>query len=193
MSTKTNDTGTGEIWKDIAGFEGHYQVSNFGRIKSCDRILPHKIHGTWHIKERILKPHWNGAGRTNYQVVHLHVGNGRMRCVRIHRVVAETFIPNPQNLPQVNHIDGDKKNNFVQNLEWVSSEENVAHSWKTGLCNGIVNAKRKPVFNLDTGETFNSIADAERSYGGSIGTISHVLCGTRKTAHGCKWAYVKEE
>ena len=181
-----------EIWKDIPGFEGHYQVSTRGRIKSCDRILPHKTHGSWHIKERILKPHLNGPGNSKYPTVHLHAGHGQMHCIRVHRIVAETFIPNPCKLPQVNHIDGNKNNNSIGNLEWVTSLENISHAWKTGLCENIVKVKRVPVVNLDTGETFASIADAERSFGKSIGAISHVLNGKSKTAHGYRWAYAKE-
>ena len=181
-----------EIWKDIVGFEGHYQVSSYGRIKSCDRILPHKIYGTWHIKERILKPHLNGSGSAKYFTVRLHTGEGRMICIYVHRVVAEAFIPNPYNFSQVNHIDGNKKNNSVSNLEWVTPLVNTTHAWQNGLCENIVKAKQVPIVNLDTGEIFVSIADAERSFGKSSGAISHVLCGKCNTAHGYRWAYVKE-
>lgn len=182
-----------EIWKDIEGFEGKYQISSIGRVKSIDRILPHAIHGTWHIRERILKPHWNGQGQSQYMCVHLHSGKGKMSCLRIHRMVAETFIPNPDNLPQVNHIDGDKSNNAVSNLEWVTIQENVDHAWRNGLCENIVKAKQKPVVNLDTGERYASLADAERRYGNTFGGISHVINGKSKHAHGYRWAYAEEE
>ena len=183
----------GEIWKDIIGFEGNYQISNFGRVKSCDRFIPHKRHGTWHIKERLLKPHLDGPSNSQYLSVMLHRGNGKMDCKRIHRLVAETFIPNIYNLPQVNHIDGNKKNNTVSNLEWVSELENTAHAWRNGLCENIVKAKQRPVVNLDTGEHFASVADAERSFGKSFGAISHALNGKHERAHGAHWAYAKEE
>lgn len=180
-----------EEWKDIQGFEGKYQISSLGNVKSVDRILPHKKYGTWHIKERILKPHWNGQGNSKYLCVHLHTGNGKMICLNVHRLVAEVFIPNPDNLPQVNHIDGHKENNSVSNLEWVTSKKNTQHAWEHGLCEPIVNAKRQPVVNLDTGEFFNSVADAERSFGRSFGAISHVLNGKHKRAHGFRWAYAE--
>ena len=187
-----NENENEEQWKDIHGFEGKYQVSSLGRIKSVDRILPHKTHGTWHIKERILRPAWRGPAGARYLGVSLHNGNGIMTSLRVHRIVAETFIPNPANLPQVNHIDGDKSNNKVDNLEWVTEKQNTDHAWKTGLCENIVKAKRIPIINMDTGERYNSIADAERAYGGSYGTISHALNGKHERAHGYHWKYAAE-
>lgn len=181
-----------EVWKDIPGHEGNYKISNLGRVKSCDRIIPHKLHGTWHIKERLLKLNWNGPQNYQYLCVMLHVGKGKMICRRVHRIVAECFIPNPNNLPQVNHIDGNKLNNTVTNLEWVTAKENTDHAWENGLCQNIVKAKQRPVVNVDTGERFNSIADAERSFGCSMGSISHALNGKHECAHGYHWTYAKE-
>ena len=180
---------TDEMWKDIKGFEGMYQVSSLGRVKSVDRVLPHKTHGTWHIKERILKPHWNGPNNSKYLTVFLHYGKGKTKCVHVHKLVAEAFIQNQNNLPQINHIDGNKGNNAVSNLEWTTAAQNTTHAWKNGLCENIVKAKQRPVINLDTGERFNSVADAERSFGKSFGTISHVLNGKHERAHGYRWAY----
>lgn len=181
-----------EQWADIQGFEGQYMISTCGRVKSCDRILSHKGHGTWHIKERILKQNNAGPSKYKYMTVMLHAGKGQMVCKRVHRLVAEAFIPNPHNLPQVNHIDGNKLNNNVENLEWVTEQENSDHAWRTGLCENIVKAKQKPVVNLDTGERFSSLADAERSFGKSFGAISHVLNGKHERAHGYRWAYAEE-
>lgn len=182
----------GELWADIPGHEGHYKVSNLGRVKSCDRILPHEEHGTWHIKERLLKFGRIGPGRKKYRIVQLHLGKGKMESVRVHRLVAEAFIPNPNGLPQVNHIDGNTENNAVSNLEWVTGKENVEHAWRTGLCENVVKAKQRPVINLDTGERFNSVSDAERHFGKSTGAISHVLNGKSKRAHGYRWKYAEE-
>lgn len=95
-----------EIWKDIEGYEGLYQVSNWGRVRSL-----------WFGKEKMLQPvkHKNG---------YLFVSLGRKKTISIHRLVAEAFIPNPDNLPQVNHRDENKENNNVDNLEWCDSKYN---------------------------------------------------------------------
>ena len=102
-----------EIWKDIKDYEGLYQVSNIGNVKSLARVVSHKITGHRTIPERILKPNSDGAG---YLYVSLSK-DGKKRNPKIHRLVAEAFIPNLENLPQVNHIDEDKSNNRVTNLE----------------------------------------------------------------------------
>lgn len=100
-----------EIWKDIKGYEGKYQVSNYGSVKT----LNYRRTGT----ARLLIPK-NDKG---YLAVGLYK-NGKRKMFLIHRLVAEAFIPNPENLPQVNHIDEDKTNNYVENLEWCTQSYN---------------------------------------------------------------------
>jgi hypothetical protein len=104
-----------EVWKDIEGYEGIYQVSSLGAVKSLDRLdgRGHKILG------KLLK---TGNDVRGYQQVSLSK-NGKATVRRVHRLVAETFIPNPEEKPQVNHIDGYKTNNTVDNLEWTTSLE----------------------------------------------------------------------
>lgn len=100
-----------EIWKDIDGYDGRYAISTWGRVKS--------IHG-------ILKPYENHKG-------YLKIGlqkDGASHKHRVHRLVAQAFIPNPDNLPEVNHIDGNKQNNSVTNLEWVDGKTNREHGEK---------------------------------------------------------------
>lgn len=109
-----------EVWKDIRGYEGIYQISNLGRIKSLHRDCRNG---------RILNPAKNNSG---YLRVALS-NNGKIRYDSIHRLVAEAFISNPKKLPEVNHIDGNKLNNSVENLEWVTKGENQIHAYKTGL------------------------------------------------------------
>ncbi|WP_405101481.1 NUMOD4 domain-containing protein [Oceanobacillus sp. FSL H7-0719] len=115
----------GKIWKDIKGYEGLYQVSKWGRVKSLKRK---NLAGTY-MKERMFDVYPNNQG---YYMVKLSK-EGKGRDVSVHRLVAETFIPNPDNKPQVNHIDGNPMNNKVTNLEWVTPQENIDHAWDTGL------------------------------------------------------------
>lgn len=116
-----------EIWKDIKGYEGKYQVSNLGNVKSLKRFVNHWQGGLRLVNERLLK----SFIKQGYMYVDL--GN-RKQC-RIHRLVAEAFITNVDNKPEVNHEDGNKLNNHVSNLEWATHSENMKHSYKTGLWN----------------------------------------------------------
>ena len=118
-----------EIWKPIKGYEGFYEVSNFGRVKSLERKVKANFHfgNTRTYKERILK----SGNVKGYQQVTLR--NGISKHEFIHRLVAEAFVPNPKGYKTINHIDGNKKNNCADNLEWCTQKENVRHAWKTGL------------------------------------------------------------
>lgn len=111
----------GEFWKWISGFEGLYQISNYARVKSFPRGNYKKV--------KILKPVLTPQG---YLRVILRNGN-KNKTIRIHRLVALAFIPNPENKPEVNHIDGNKFNNCVENLEWNTDTENKRHAIATGL------------------------------------------------------------
>ena len=122
----------GEIWKDIKGYE-NYQISNYGRIKSKTRITKVGIKNVKEAlrKDKVLKPQKLTKG---YLGVRLYQ-NTTGKTFKIHRLVANAFIPNPNNLLQVNHIDGNKSNNSADNLEWCTNEENMKHSYKIGLRN----------------------------------------------------------
>lgn len=116
-----------EIWKDIHGYEGLYQISNLGRVKSLSR----QVRGT--IKritsDRIMVAN---MGSTGYREVSLS-RNGKRAVKKIHRLFAIAFIANPENKPCINHKDGNKLNNDIENLEWCTYSENVRHALKTGL------------------------------------------------------------
>ena len=117
-----------EKWKDIKFFDG-YQVSNTGLVKSKEKFIKGYGSRIKHQKERILKSVPNHSG---YHRLTLRSNNKSFNA-SVHRLVAEAFIPNPLNKTEVNHIDGDKSNNCVSNLEWTTPSENQKHSYKTGL------------------------------------------------------------
>lgn len=125
-----------EIWKDIEGYEGYYQISSMGRVKALGRtVITHFKDGRGDVamyrKERISKPSQNIEG---YLTVQLSKNNIRER-FRVHRLVALAFIPNPnpEKYNMVNHIDGITDNNNVNNLEWCDNKENQEHAIRTGL------------------------------------------------------------
>lgn len=111
-----------ENWKPIAGFEGLFEVSDQGRVRSVDK---YDRRGHLH-KSRILRQQ---KSKTGYQLVTLTV-NGKGNTKSVHRLVADAFLPNQDNKPEVNHLDGDKSNNCVSNLEWVTKSENGLHSFR---------------------------------------------------------------
>lgn len=122
-----------ETWVDIKGYEGHYQVSNKGGVRSLDRTV--NIGKSKQFKKGIVLKITKKRG--GYLGVCLRK-NGKSKNFYVHRLVAINFIENKNNLPQVNHIDGNKLNNNVSNLEWSSSKDNVLHSYKNNLKYGMV-------------------------------------------------------
>jgi len=132
----TNKNQPLEIWKDIAGYEGYYQVSDLGRVRSVDRIINRVYKGNTKYKGGILKHNLNHKG---YPVVYLSL-NSKKKTMSIHRLVALAFIPNPFNLPEVNHIgkypdgrEGNKLDNRPVSLKWCTGEENLEHARKNKL------------------------------------------------------------
>lgn len=175
-----------EIWKDIEGFEGKYQISTYGNIRSFSKWK----HGAY------LKFGKTGTGY--YQVNLVKDGRNKIVSSRVHRLVASTFIPNPENLPEVNHIDGNKLNNNVDNLEWVSRSENIRHALKKGLIPirlGGNNSLSKVVLQKNKDgkliKRWNSVASIHREKGYSTNSI--ICCCNKKqkykTAYGYIWEY----
>lgn len=171
-------------WNIKEGFS-NYKISNFGEILSLNRKIKDSI-GREQTKKGVkLKPKIDKDGYLN---VTLYDDNSKPHYFSVHRLVAELFIDNPNNLPSVNHIDGNKKNNKYSNLEWCSVKENNRHAINTGLIN-----TNKPIIQLDLKgnyvNEFYSTREAEAYTGIDNSGISKVCKGKRKTAGGFIWKY----
>lgn len=187
-----------EIWKDIVGHENKYQVSNLGRVKSLARQTPFKNGKfTRFTKERILKP---CLGKRGYYTV----GFGKdYPSITIHRIVAFAFLVNSENKICVNHIDGNKLNNNVDNLEWCTYSENNIHGLRTGLITppwkdkfGKDHHRSRAVNQYSTSgeymKTFDSVGEATISMGLKSKSLISACASHKKsqlTAAGYKWEY----
>lgn len=195
-----------EEWRDIKGYEGYYQVSNLGRVRrlpfSYVGVRGQVFHHGLHVLKAFVKP--NG-----YHTIMLSKDNVHKK-FHVHRLVGETFIDNPQNKPQINHKDGNKSNNCVENLEWVTSSENIKHSYdylgrkKTlkipKFPTGEGNIHNKPILQYTmTWEILRrwiSAAEISRETGIPFSKIS--LCarknskGIKASSHGFRWVFEKD-
>lgn len=172
-----------EIWKEITGFEGLYSVSNLGNIKSHSRKA-NISNGKFRImKERILKPQITFNG---YHAIVLNNGD-KHKMFKIHTLVATHFIDNKFNLKEINHIDGNKLNNHINNIEWCSRSQNVKHSYDSGLRvfnqkmrNALLNANCRKVFCTKTRIIYDSVKDAAKTINVHPSTLSGKLNKKRR-------------
>ena len=176
-----------EIWRDIKGFEGIYQISNLGDVKSLARWIKNRNGMVRNVKEKILKPYEDVGG---YLTVKLPINN-KQKTYRVHRLVAEAFIPNPNNYPFINHKDENKKNNNVNNLEWCTAEYNLNYGTRNERC-----MKKVTMIDASSGEkikTFSSLKEVEETLGISHSKVSCVCHGKRKTAGGYSWRFYENK
>lgn len=180
-----------EIWRDIEGYEGLYQISNLGRIKRVARASKNKgTYGSmYQYKEKILSPQENKR-RFGYYEISLHK-NKKEKRFKIHRLVACAFVPNPNNKPEVNHIDGDKRNNKATNLEWVTSSENKKHAWNHNLYNS--DHRKKAIICNNTNTVYESVTEASIQLNCDRRSIHRVLKGEKDKVKGMSFSYAKTE
>ena len=157
-----------EYWKQIEGYP-HLFVSRTGQVWTTTY-------------NRLLKPHISNRG-------YLRIGLNKdkvIKTVGVHRLVAEAFIPNPDNLPQVDHIDGNKLNNTVENLQWISPSDNTKKA-----CKGVIR-RAKPIVCIETGKVYKTIKEANRELHIPEAVISAIIRGEFPAYHGLSFAYAKQ-
>lgn len=174
------------VWKTYPGID-FLQANQFGEVRTIDHYTEGKDRKRRFIKGHVLKQY---ADRHGYMQVYPYV-NGKHVKLQTHRIVATCFLPNPDNLPEVNHKDNNRKNNSVSNLEWCTPQYNTAYREKYGKSAAEVSGR--PVFAVDlkTLEVlhFESQHEAARQLGVSVGNICDVLKGRRKQTHGFWFCY----
>lgn len=174
-----------EIWKDVEGYEGLYQVSNLGRVRSLDRVTYNPVQPGCVRHGKLIKP--QKRGRYLFNALRK---DGEAKQISIHRLVASAFVPNPNNYPVVNHKNENKYDNRAENLEWCTQKYNCNYGQrnrKTG------DKHFKPVMSIDkfgNTEKFESILAASKSIGLCRSTIGNAVTGRNKTAGGKKWVFI---
>lgn len=159
--------------KDIKGFEGLYAITSCGKVWS-------------YRSQKFMSPYNSGSG---YLMVDLCVDGIRKKC-KVHRLVAEAYIPNPEGKPQVNHIDECKTHNWVGNLEWATAKENINHGTRNERAGKNI---RKPVYCVELNRVFESVSAAAAELGLHQSAISNALAGRFQTSGGYHWRFANEK
>lgn len=182
-----------EVFKPVSGYGGAYEISNLGNVRSVTRKVIRRNGRVISIKGKDMAMRTDEKG---YMRVCLN-NNGKTKRVAVHRLVAMAYLPNPDNKPQINHIDGNKGNNCVWNLEWCTNGENQKHAYRTGLKHSVDSSGRPKVrvamIDPVSGEqvaTFESFNEAARKMKIFAPNIRKVVLGERNTTGGWKWKAV---
>lgn len=176
-----------EEWRDVFGYDYEYKISSFGRLVSLHKRKVAKNDSILIRKPKILKPYTNSLG---YNVTSLQKG-GRQKMVKLHRLVAEAFLENPQNLPVIDHIDRNKQNNCVSNLQWCNQSLNMQNPLTKAVMS---DAKSKPVVCIypdNKTKNFKS-AYVARFDGFDPSSITKVCKNKKSTHKGCRWMYLSD-
>lgn len=179
-----------EIWKDVDGYNGDYKISNLGNVLSLKK------------QQVVLTPRLCGQ----YYAVCLYDNNNKRKNHYIHKLVLVAFIPNPENKPQGNHIDGIKAHNYVSNLEWCTNSENIRHAYKLGLKTapcaqtgrfGDLHHLSKKVHQYSINgkyiSSFGSVCEASKKTGVNRRAISQCANNETKTSGGYKWSFIAND
>ena len=178
-----------EIWKNIKGYEGEYEVSSHGRVRSLNRLSWNGV-AYWMKEGRVLTPRKTKTGYLRVQL------NGKD--FYIHRLVGQAFIPNPENKETINHLDEDKSNNRVDNLQWATQSENNA--WGDRIERIAAKTRGKTINNIPIAQfdldgnfiaVYNSAIEASKKLGIDNSTISKAVKGRMKTAGGFRWEVIR--
>ena len=191
-----------EIWKAVLGYENYYEVSNYGNVRSVTKIITSLYRCSFLRKSKLLKPATNHKG---YLEIALSI-KGKLKTHTIHSLVAKAFIPNPENKPTVNHKDGIKENNYVDNLEWATKSEQSIHAYEHNLNRikcyskgkfGSKNSFSKKVSQYTKDNVFitnhGSIIEAAEITNTNKTSICLVCRNKQKTAGGYIWKYNVEK
>jgi molybdenum-dependent DNA-binding transcriptional regulator ModE len=184
ISTRSDNSfkiviGTQEAWKDVVGYEGLYQISNVGRVKAFAKTVNSSYGKTRTRKEIIRK---NQKMTRGYLFIRLARSKKDAKAMSIHFLVAQAFIPNPKKKPEVNHINGIKTDNRVENLEWVTRRENIRHAVNIGLIKtGGASKSSRSIKCLTNNKVYGSIIDAAKELGLSVSSVSKVCRGVQES------------